>query len=146
MAVLLTVAGAGLLAALYATPAVGAAGQAGGGKSVWDGVYTDAQNKRGEALAKTSCESCHGEQLAGSDLAPALQGQDFRAGWAGRSAGELFDKIRTTMPADSAGSLKPPQAADLVAYIFKLNDFPAGETEIGTEMPALNEIKIRAQK
>ena len=113
------------------------------GKSVWDGVYAEEQSKRGEELSKASCVSCHGEQLAGGDLAPAVQGQDFRAAWVGRSAGELFDKIRTTMPADSAGSLKPNQAADLVAYIFKLNDFPAGKTEIGTELPALNEIKIR---
>jgi mono/diheme cytochrome c family protein len=112
-------------------------------KSVWDGVYAEEQSKRGEELSKSSCVSCHGEQLAGGDLAPAVQGQDFRAAWAGRSAGDLFDKIRTTMPADSAGSLKPNQAADLVAYIFKLNDFPAGKTEIGTELPALTEIKIR---
>ena len=113
------------------------------GKSVLDGVYLDEQSKRGEALSQTTCVSCHGEQLAGGDLAPAIQGQDFRAAWAGRSAGELFDKIRTTMPADSAGSLKPAQAADLVAYIFKLNDFPAGQTELATEMAALNDIKIR---
>src|SRR5262245_48205528 len=113
------------------------------GKSVWDGVYAEEQSKRGEELSKSSCVACHGEQLAGGDLAPAVQGQDFRAAWAGRSAGELFDKIRTTMPADSAGSLKPNQAADLVAYISKLNDYPAGKTEVGTELPALNEIKIR---
>jgi mono/diheme cytochrome c family protein len=113
------------------------------GKSVWDGVYAEEQSKRGEQLSKSSCVSCHGERLAGGDLGPALHGQDFRAVWVGRSAGELFDKIQTTMPADSAGSLKPEQAADLVAYIFKLNDFPVGQTEIGTELPALNEIKIR---
>jgi hypothetical protein len=39
--------------------------------------------------------------------------------------------------------LKPAQAADVVEYIFKLNDFPAGQTELGTEMAALNDIKIR---
>jgi mono/diheme cytochrome c family protein len=113
------------------------------GKSVLDGVYLEEQSKRGEGLSQTSCISCHGEQLAGGDLAPAVQGQDFRAAWTGRSAGELFDKIRTTMPADSAGSLKPAQTADLVAYIFKLNGYPAGKSELATEMTALNEIKIR---
>lgn len=123
-----------------------ATSQTAGSRTVWDGVYTAEQNKRGETVSQTSCVSCHGEELSGSDLAPALQGKDFREFWAGRSAGELFDKIRTTMPADSAGSLKPNQAADLVAYIFKVNDFPAGQTELGTELAALNEIKIRAQK
>src|SRR5687767_2254133 len=46
-------------------------------KTVWDGVYTDVQSRRGEDVSKVSCVSCHGEELAGSDLAPALLGDDF---------------------------------------------------------------------
>lgn len=129
------------VATVHSQPVQGA-----GSRSVWDGVYSEAQSKRGEALSQTTCVSCHGEQLAGSDIAPAVQGKDFREAWSGRTAGDLFEKIRTTMPADSAGSLKPQQAVDLVAYIFKLNDFPAGQTELGIDVALLNEIKIRGQK
>lgn len=121
-------------------------GQASGGKSVWDSVYADAQSKRGEEVSKKSCVTCHGEALAGTDLAPALAGEDFRAAWSGRTAAELFDKIQTTMPADQAGTLKPQQSADLVAYMFKLNDYPAGATELASEMAALQQIKITLKK
>ena len=116
------------------------------GKSVWDGVYAEEQSKRGETLSQSTCVSCHGEQLSGSGVAPPVQGEDFREAWSGRSAGELFDKILTTMPADRAGTLKPDQAADLAAYIFKLNDFPTGQAELPSEMTALNGIKIRSRK
>jgi mono/diheme cytochrome c family protein len=116
------------------------------GKTVWDGVYSDEQSKRGQDLSKASCVTCHGEELAGSDLAPALKGDDFKAAWVGRTAAELFEKIQTTMPADRVGTLKPPQSADLVAFILKLNEYPVGSSELVSEMPALQQIKITGKK
>lgn len=134
-------------AALFAAAVNTAAfSQAAGGKGVWDGVYSNEQSKRGEEISMKSCVSCHGEALAGSDLAPALQGEDFRGAWAGRTAGELFEKVQTTMPADQAGTLKPQQSAELVAYMFKLNGYPAGATELASEMAALQQIKITGKK
>jgi hypothetical protein len=50
------------------------------------------------------------------------------------------------MPADQAGSLKPEQSADLVAYMFKLNEYPAGATELASDMAALQQIKIASKK
>jgi len=32
-------------------------------RSVWDGVYTEAQAKRGEAIYEQNCVSCHGPAL-----------------------------------------------------------------------------------
>jgi mono/diheme cytochrome c family protein len=116
------------------------------GKTVWDAVYADAQSKRGAEVSKASCVSCHGDELAGSDLAPALKGDDFKGAWSGRTAAELFEKIQTTMPADQAGTLKPQQSADLVAYIFRINDYPAGADDLASEMPALQQIKITGKK
>ena len=116
------------------------------GKSVWDGVYADAQSTRGEEVSKKSCVTCHGDELKGSDLAPALQGADFKGAWSGRTAAELFEKVQTTMPADQAGSLKPEQSADLVAYMFKLNEYPAGAAELASDMAALQQIKIASKK
>lgn len=134
-------------AALFAAAVNTAAfSQAAGGKSVWDSVYSNEQSQRGEEISKKSCVSCHGEALAGSDLAPALQGEDFRGAWSGRTAAELFEKIQTTMPADQAGTLKPQESAELVAYMFKLNEYPAGATELASEMAALQQIKITGKK
>jgi mono/diheme cytochrome c family protein len=115
-------------------------------KTVFDGVYTDAQSRRGEDMSKASCVSCHGEELAGSDLAPALLGDDFKGVWSGRTVAELYEKIHTTMPADRIGTLKPQQSADLVAYILKLNDFPSGTSDLGTETAALSAIRIRSKR
>lgn len=114
-------------------------------KTVWDGVYTDVQSRRGQQFSQASCVSCHGDELAGSDLAPALQGDDFKSAWSGRTAAELYEKIHATMPADRVGMLKP-QSADLVAYIFKLNDFPAGAPELGPDTAALSAIRIRSTR
>ena len=134
-------------AAVFAAAAIKtAAFSAQAGKTVWDGVYSDAQSTRGQELSKAGCVTCHGNELAGTDLAPALQGDDFKGAWSGRTAAELFEKIQTTMPADKAGTLKPPQSADLVAYIFKMNNYPAGAAELASEMPALQQIKITSKK
>jgi hypothetical protein len=57
--------------ALLAAAAVNSAafGQA-PGKSVWDGVYADAQSKRGESLEE-ELRDVPRRRLKGSDLAPA---------------------------------------------------------------------------
>lgn len=115
-------------------------------KSVWDGVYISEQSQRGRTISEAGCVSCHGNQLTGSDLAPPLHGADFRAIWSGKTAGDLFDKILTTMPADGPGTLKPQQVTDLLAYIFELNDFPSGTTELASEPGPLGLVRIRSEK
>src|SRR5215212_9818145 len=66
--------------------------------SVWDSVYTDSQALRGDSLYKESCAKCHGATLAGTDDGSPLTGSNFLGNWNGLSVGELYDKIRTTMP------------------------------------------------
>ena len=109
-------------------------------RTVWDGVYTAGQSDRGRAAYRMSCASCHGESLAG-DVAPALSGP-FWSIWEGRTVAELFKVIRTTMPADGPESLKPQEYADIVAYLFNVNKFPAGEVELPTDATALEAVKI----
>lgn len=116
------------------------------GKSTLDGVYTDAQSERGAALAKDSCEVCHGAKFAGADMGPGLLPADFKAAWVGRPIAELFDKIVQTMPANEPGSLTPAKSADLVAYILKLNDYPTGAADLPSDLAALKEIAIAEKK
>jgi mono/diheme cytochrome c family protein len=127
-------AGAVSLAAL-ALPAQG------GDKPAPAASYTEEQGTRGEAASTKSCAVCHGEQLKG-DLAPPLQGDDFLKGWSDKTAGALFDKIITTMPATEPGTLSEQQSADLVAYILKLNHFPAGQEPLPHDAAALNAIPL----
>jgi mono/diheme cytochrome c family protein len=112
-------------------------------RSVWQGVYTAAQSERGGSVYKASCGQCHGETLGG-DIGPTLVGP-FWAIWEGRTAADLLKTIRTTMPADAPDSLKPQEYADLVAYLFSVNKYPAGEKELPVDPDALDGIKISKQ-
>ena len=115
-------------------------------RSVGDGVYTEAQAKRGATLYAEQCAACHGETLGGvADLFPALTGDPFIASWQGKSVGDLFDKISMTMPALDPGSLKPEQAADIVSYILSMSKYPAGNADLAAGEP-LKQIKIDPPK
>ena len=133
-------------AAVLALPAARPtyAQQAAAPQSVWDGVYTLAQAKRG-ALKSGLCTSCHGDGFVGG-MAPELAGEPFLARWEGRSVADLFDLIRLTMPDDDPGALPREQYADLIAYILAVNKFPEGRTEIGIAIDPLKTIRILATK
>ena len=116
-------------------------------KSVADGVYTEAQAKRGSTLYAEQCASCHGETMTGvADLFPALTGDAFVMSWQGKSVGDLFDKISMTMPALDPGSLKPEQVADVISHILSMSKYPAGTTDLAASVEPLNQIKIDAPK
>src|SRR5256885_2149239 len=78
-----------------ATPALGAAQAANDRRSVWDGVFTDAQAKRGKESYDYSCAGCHSPDLEGdpSRDVPALSGDEFLEAWNGRPVKGLFDVI-----------------------------------------------------
>ncbi len=115
-------------------------------RSVWDGVYTNEQAKRGRLTYGETCLKCHGETLGGAEAGPALAGDEFRGKWNGRTAGDLFALIRKSMPSDDPGGLSSREYSDLVAYIFSVNEFPAGQNELGRDVAALNEIRIEAKR
>ena len=68
--------------AVYASALVAVSAQA--AKSVNEGVYSEAQAKRGEAIYKEQCAACHGDNLEGSGPMPPLAGKDFLANWQGK--------------------------------------------------------------
>ncbi len=99
-------------------------------RTVQDGVYSDAQAGRGQALYAQRCAGCHGPALAGAQ-APPLTGEPFTSKFRSEPLSALFIKIRYTMPPNAAGAaqLTPEQAADLVAHVLKTGGFPAGKTD-----------------
>jgi quinoprotein glucose dehydrogenase len=115
-------------------------------KSVWDGVYTDEQANRGKQGYADQCASCHGPELTGGEMAPALAGGDFMAGWDGLTVGDLFERIRISMPQNAPGSLSGQQNADILAFVLASNKFPAGSTELAKEAMILKTVKLEAKK
>src|SRR5438876_12424404 len=95
-------------------------------KSQWDGVYTEEQAKRGERLYSQYCASCHGPDLAGGEMAPGLTGGEFSSNWNDLSLGDLFERMRVSMPQNSPGSLSRQQDADILAFVLSKSKFPAG--------------------
>src|SRR5205823_5691418 len=93
------------IATLAAIGVLIAAASAQSAKSVWDGVYTDAQATRGGALFDRECAGCHGPEGAGGSMAPALVGATFSSNYDGQMLGDLFDRNRTTMPVGKEGAL-----------------------------------------
>ena len=79
-----------------------------------------------------------------ADLFPALTGDTFVMNWQGKSVGELFEKISTTMPGLDPGSLTPEQVADLVAHTLSVSKYPAGTAELASDVEALRAITIDA--
>jgi mono/diheme cytochrome c family protein len=112
--------------------------------SVTAGVYTADQAKRGQAVYSDSCAKCHLDDLSGGATSPPLKGADFLSGWKGKSVGALFDEVRMTMPFDSPGSLTAAQYADVLAYLFSENKYPAGDKELDKDPAPLQQIKIEA--
>ena len=115
-------------------------------RSVWDGVYTDDQAKRGQPLYGEQCASCHGATLEGGESAPALAGGEFLSNWNGLSVGDLFERMRTSMPQNKPGKLSREVNANILAYMMKANQFPAGKTELSHATEVLKEIRIDATK
>jgi mono/diheme cytochrome c family protein len=114
-------------------------------KTIWDGVFTEAQRKAGSQLSRGACDSCHGDSLRG-DTAPAMVGPEFLATWSGRSLGELYEKIRTTMPADAVGTLRARETAELIAYILFLNEADSGDGELAPDRAVLDLVEIRPKR
>ncbi len=115
-------------------------------RSVWDGVYTEAQARRGEALYRQDCASCHGVTLEGIETAGPLNGARFTANWNGVTVGDMQERVRVSMPNDRPGTLSRQQTADVLAYVFSVNRFPAGKTELARQTELLKQIKFEATK
>jgi mono/diheme cytochrome c family protein len=121
-------------------------GQQAASRSVWDGVYTEEQSNRGEAHYRTACAKCHGDMLTGGEAAPPLAGGEFLANWNGLTVGDLFERIRVSMPADRPGALNSAQNADILAYMLYVNQFPAGKTELERQIEILKQIRFEVSK
>jgi mono/diheme cytochrome c family protein len=116
------------------------------GTSTLDGIYSEAQARRGEKIYADSCASCHGDDLSGGGQAPALAGKDFNVDWTDLTIGDLFDRTHGTMPADKPGTLTAAQTVDVIAYLLNKGSFPVGAADLPADPAALKAIKFVSPK
>ena len=103
------------------------------GKTVWDGVYTDAQADRATATFSSTCARCH--TLTADGNRP-LSGDKFWEGYTQKTVADLLAFVSKNMPNGQGGTLPAPTYNDLVALILKSNGFPAGATELAPDTVA----------
>ena len=106
-------------------------------KTVWDGVYTVEQADRGSVAYLANCSPCHGTDLEG---VANLKGNDFMERWREFDVRGLYDWISKSMPRtrrgsdNRPGSLTEKEYVDIIAHIFRGNDFPASKGELAVNL------------
>jgi S-disulfanyl-L-cysteine oxidoreductase SoxD len=103
-------------------------------RTIVDRVYSVAQAERGEARFKISCSSCHTPGSFG--------GGSFAERWDGQTMAEVFDFVSNAMPENDPGGLKKEEYADVLAFILRLNAYPAGNDELPIDSDALKKLGI----
>jgi cytochrome c5 len=102
--------------------------------STMTGVFTDEQAGKGATIYQSTCLACHD--------ASDHTGATFKQNWDARTAFELFETIRTTMPNDNPGALPREDYASIVAYMFKQNNMPSGKKPLPSDSTGLAPIVI----
>lgn len=111
-------------------------------RTVKDKVYTKEQAARGEATFTKNCAKCHlladrkpSDPVGVSD-GPSLAGKEFLNKWDGKSVFEMTSGMRLGMPPDGSINLSETDAADIAAYLIKVNGFPEGDTPLKADASA----------
>jgi mono/diheme cytochrome c family protein len=119
----------GFAFAMYVAAAVTAA-QTPTPRTVWDGVFTAEQAARGRAQYATTCARCHGAALEGG-MGASLIGTPFWNKWRDQGVADLLGYVSKNMPMGvQASVLSPAVYADIVAYLLRSNDLPAGTVDL----------------
>jgi hypothetical protein len=91
-------------------------------KTVWSGVYTDAQARK---VARNT------NRVAAAVTRPIFrqrrrlpQGDVFIRDWGGKTLDMFYERMKTTMPRGAPASLSDDAYLTVVAYILRQMDFP----------------------
>ncbi len=118
-----------LLAATLATPA-----RAQDTAPLDSAAAAAKQVELGEQWFRAACFECH--------ATGGLSNADFRLKWSGRSAFELVEAIRSTMPESAPGSLTQGTYIAVVAYLIRTNGMPVGTNALPADSAGLTTIKL----
>lgn len=103
-------------------------------KPATTGVYKEEQAILGDTVFQRNCLSCHSPSFHSDE--------QFKMNWIGRTVFDLFKLLKTTMPEDNIGGLTDEDYTRVIAYILKLNGFPAGADSLSTDSLAQKGIRI----
>jgi hypothetical protein len=95
--------------------------------TVWSGIYSPNQAKRGATAYTTECSRCHRDDLSGYG---GLRGTKFIDNWREDSLESLWLRLSKTMPVGAPGTLSETQYLDILAFILEANEFPSGERDL----------------
>jgi hypothetical protein len=84
--------------------------------------------------------------LEGIETAGPLTGARFTANWNGVTVSDLMERVKVSMPNDRPGTLSRSLIADVLAYVFSVNRFPSGKTELARQTEMLKQIKFEATR
>ena len=119
--------------------------------SVWEGIFTETQAKRGQAVYSGACGVCHGRRLNGApddpDMrsTPPLARAKFLRDWEGRSLATLFEYTRATMPEGNPGSLTDEEYVDVISYMLSVSRMPVGDDDLRPDPQSLARAVIQQQ-
>ncbi len=99
------------------------------------GFFTPGQASRGERRFTQLCADCH---------RTVEITRSWFSGMVHDTAAELFTVMSMTMPESSPGSLSDDQYADILAFLLRLNNYPAGEVELTADPAMLANVPIPA--
>jgi mono/diheme cytochrome c family protein len=119
--------------------------------------YSAEQAQRGKALYSTNCSTCHLENLKGNcpgeavapnsryvctgrGNAPPLVGDAFMQRW--YSVGDLYARVRWSMPAGNVGGLSANDNLAIIAYLLQANGVAAG-SELKDDVRTLKTLALR---
>lgn len=113
--------------------------------TVLDGVSTREQAECGRRAYRQYWTYCHHDDLRGGEdlkvVPPALVGLAFSEQWVGKTVCDYFSTVSGTMPWERT-PLTAPVYADIVAYIFKENGYPAGTWELPADTVRLDTTQV----
>ncbi|MEX2153158.1 MAG: cytochrome c [Gemmatimonadaceae bacterium] len=123
-----------LLLALVAAPLAAQSNGPPERSAATHGAYAEDQATQGEMVFKKFCASCHELSFH--------TGEQFRMSWFSRTVYDLFKVLKTTMPEDNIGGLTDDEYARVMAYVFKLNGFPASADSLRADSLEMQRIRI----
>jgi hypothetical protein len=106
------------------------------GTTVLDGVFSEAQAKRGQAAFAAHCSVCHGDALEGVS-APSLTGNRFLERWREDSLDTIYNFIKDNMPlgrAPDAKRIPDNDYLDIVTHILSVNGYRSGTNDLTQDL------------
>lgn len=115
--------------------------------TVWDGVYTEDQAKRGRQVYQDQCAACHLDSLKGDSRTqtPGLIGSPTTPRWKNISLRDLYVTIESSMPQNAPGSLGSQAYVDILSYLLKANGMAAGTAELPPDPEKLTPIRFATE-